>query len=247
MKQIVSIAGATGQVDGLSSAEIRLIAAHEAVAQGNGVLAPYDPVLLELLPRDPETIVTVLDIADTARNMEGNGVLRYAWARARGLGPLTMARLLPTGLRLTPKMLRLGIAGRALILVASELRHLADRGVKMAALHWHLADFLAATGDSEWLSHYIAVARRFNLRAGLCSHDMLRALQLAERLSGLEFVIAPISASGFMMIPDRDTCEVAIRRRRVDVFPHLGALGALDHEDCEYAASLGLRRFVVDS
>lgn len=247
VKQIVSIAGVTRSVDGLSLAEIRLIAAHEAVAQGNGVLAPYEPALLALLPRDPETIVTVLDIAETARSLEYSGALRYAWVRARGLGPLTMARLLPTGLRLAPHLLRLGIAGRGLFLVAAELRHVADRGFRMAALHWQLADFLVATGDSGWLSQYVGVARRYGLRAGLCSHDVLRALQLAERLRGLEFVIAPLSASGFMMTPDREACEVAIRRRRVDVLPHLGSLSALDPKDCEYAESLGLTRFVVDS
>ncbi len=247
MKQIVSIAGASRTVDGLSSVDIRLIAAHEAVAQGSGILTPYEPVLLGLLPRGSEIIVTVLDIAETARTLEHSGVLRYAWTRARGLGPRTLARLLPTGLRLGTQVLRLGIAGRGLFLVSAELRHIADRGFRMAALHWQLADFLVATGDSGWLSHYVAVARRYGLRAGLYSHDVRRALQLAERLRGLEFVIAPLSASGFMMTPDREACEVAVRQRRVDVLPHLGSLSTLDPKDCEYAESLGLTRFVVDS
>lgn len=247
MRQVVSIASVTRPFDGLSLTEVRLIAAHEAVAQRHGVLAPYEPALLGLLPRDPETIITVLDIAETARNLEYHGILRYAWVRARGLGPLTVTRLLPTGLRLGPEVLRLGIAGRGLLLVAAELRHVADRGFGMAALDWQLADFLVATGDARWLSHYAGVARRYGLRAGLCSHDLRRALQLAERTRGLEFVIAPLSASGFRMTPNREACEAAVRQRRVDVLPHLGSLGTLDPKDCEYAESLGLTRFVVDS
>lgn len=246
-KQIVSIAGAARLVEGLSLTEVRLIAAHEAAAQGNGVLAPYEPALLALLPRDPETIVTVLDIAEAARSLEHSGILRYAWARARGLGPLTVARLLPTGIRLGPQLLRLGIAGRGLMLVAVELRHVADRGFRAAALHWQLSDFLVAAGDSGWLSRYIGLARSYGLRPGLCSHDVRRALQVAEQLRGLEFVIAPLSAAGFRMTPDRETCEAAIRRRRADVLPHLGSLSALDPKDREYAEGLGLTRFVVDA
>jgi len=247
VRQVVSIASVTRPFDGLSLTEVRLIAAHEAVAQRHGVLAPYEPALLGLLPRDPETIITVLDIAETARDLEYHGILRYAWARARGLGRLTVARLLPTGVRLGPQLLRLGTAGWGLMLVAAELRHVADRGFKVAALHWQLADFLVAAGDSGWLSHYIHVARSYGLRPGLCSHDVRRALQLAEQLSGLEFVIAPLSAAGFRMTPDREACEAAIRRRRADVLPHLGSLSALDPKDREYAEGLGLTCFVVDA
>jgi hypothetical protein len=226
---------------------MRLIAARKAATQGDGVLAPYEPALLELLPRDHETIVTVLDIAETARNLEQRGILRYAWSRGLSLGPFTLARLLPTGLRLGLQLLRLGIAGWGLLLVAAELRQIADRGFRNVALHWQLSDFLVATGDSAWLSRYIGIARSYGLGPGLCSHDLRRAFHLVEQCGGLDFVIAPLSASGFRMTPNREACEVAIRRRRVDVLPHLGSLTALDPKDRDYAETLGFTRFVVDS
>ncbi len=245
-KRIVSLVGSGRSVEGLSQTEVRLITAYEAVCQGNGILAPYEPRLLELLPRDPETIVMVLDIAEAARNLEYDK-FRYVWTRLRGLGPLTVARLLPTGVRLGVQLLRLGVAGRALLLVAAELRHISDHGFKLATLHWQIADFLVATGNSGWLSRYVAVARCFGLRAGLCSNDLTRALELTERLSGLDFVIAPLSAVGFRMTPNQEVCEAAIRRRRADVFPHLGSLSTLDLKDRDYVEGLGLTRFVVDA
>jgi hypothetical protein len=246
-KQIVSIASANRSVEGLSLIEVRLIAAHVAAAQGNGILAPSEPTILALLPRDPETIVTVLDLAETARDLEHAGIWRHGWARTRSIGPLTLARLIPTGFRLGPQLLRSGNAGLGLMIAAAELRYVADRGFRAAALHWQLSDFLVAAGDSGWLSRYIGLARSYGLRPGLCSHDVRRALLLAEQFSGLDFIIAPLSAAGFRMTPDRETCEAVLRQRRVDVLPHLGSVTTLDPKDCEYAESLGLTRFVVDS
>jgi hypothetical protein len=246
-KQIVSVASATRTVEGLSLTDVRLIAAHEATARGDTILAPYEPALLASLPRDPDTIVTVLDIAETARGLEHGGIPRYGWARVRSLGPLTVARLLPTGLRLGPHLSRSGIAGLGLMLVAAELRHVADQGLRAAALHWQLSDFLVAAGDPGWLSSYISLARGYGLRTGLCSNDVGRALQLAGELRGLDFVIAPLSAAGFRMTPDRSACEAAIRRRRAEVLPHLGSLSTLDPADRAYAEGLGLTRFVVDA
>ncbi len=245
--QIVSVASAVRSVEGLSMTDVRLIAAHEAAAQGSAILAPYEPTLLASLPRDPETIVTVLDLAETARDLEHDGMPRYGWARARSLGPLTLARLLPIGFRLGLQLLQFGTAGLGLMLVAAELRHVTDQGFRAAALHWQLSDFLVATGDPAWLYRYISLARMYGLRVGLCSNDVGRALQLAEQLRGLDFVIAPLSAAGFRMTPDRGTCEAAIRRRTAELLPHLGSLSALDPRDRAYAEDLGLSRFVVDA
>jgi hypothetical protein len=245
-KLIVSIAGTARSFESLSLIEVKLIAAHEAAAQGNSILAPSAPPLLALVPHDPETIVTVFDLAETARELDRDGIFRYSWARARSMGFLTLARLLPIGFRLVPQLRGLGIAGLGLMLAAAELRHVADRGFRAVALHWQLSDFLVATGDSGWLYRYIGLARSYGLRAGMCSHDVRRALQLAEQLSGLDFVIAPLSAAGFRMTPDREGCEAVIKRRRVDVLPHLGSLNTIDPKDCAYAESLGLTRFVVD-
>jgi hypothetical protein len=244
--RIVSIGGVRSAVDGLSSVEAQLIAAHEAVARGDAILAPYRPALLASLPRDPVTIITVLDIAEAARSLEQEGVARYSWARARSLGPLTVARLLPTGLRLGSQMLGSGIAGLGLMLVAAELRHVADHGFRAAALHWQLSDFLVATGDRGWLARYVSVARGYGLRAGLCSNDVGRALQLAGELRDFDFVIAPLSAAGFRMTPHQSACEAIIRRRRAEVIPHLGSLSTFDPADLAYAQGLGLDRFVVD-
>ncbi len=244
--QIVSV-GSVGSVEGLSVTDVRLIAACEAAARGDTILTPYEPALLASLPRDPETIVTVLDIAETARGLEHSGIPRYGWARARSLGPITVARLLPTGLRLAPHLSRWGIAGLGLMLVAAELRHIADHGFRAAALHWQLSDFLVAASNPGWLSRYISVAHGYGLRAGLCSNDVGRALQLADEIRGLDFIIAPLSAAGFRMTPDRSACEAAIRGRRAEVLPHLGSLSTLDPEDRAYAEDLGLNRFVVDA
>jgi len=243
----VSIAGVRSTADGLSPIEAQLIAAHEAVAQGDAILAPYEPALLASLPRDPGTIITVLDITDTARRLERDGITRYGLARLRCLGPLTVARLLPTGLRLGPQLLRSGVAGLGLMLAAAELRHVADNGFRSAALHWQISDFLVATGNRRWLSGYVSVARRYGLQAGLCSNDVGRALQLADELRGFDFVIAPLSAAGFRMRPDQSTCEAIIRRRKTELIPHLGSLSTVDPADRAHAQGLGLTRFVVDA
>jgi len=245
--RIVSIADVRSEVDGLSSVEAQLIAAYEAVAQGDAILAPYEPALLASLPRDPDTIVTVLDIAKTARGLEHDGIPGYGWARIRSLGPFTVARLLPMGLRLGLRVLSSGIAGLGLMLMAAELCHIADQGFRAAALHWQISDFLVATGNRRWLSSYIGVARRYGLSVGLYSNDVGRAIQLADELRGFDFVIAPLSAAGFRMTPDQSACEAIIRRRRADLIPHLGSLSALDPADRAYAQSLGLNRFVVDA
>jgi len=245
--RIVSIAGVRSSVDGLSRVEAQLIAAHEAVAQGDAIMAPYEPALLASLPRDPSTIITVLDIAEMARGVEHDGIQRYGWARMRSFGPLTVARLIPLELGLGLRLLRSGIAGMGLMLVAAELRHVADQRFKAAALHWQISDFLVATGNADWLSGYIHVARSYGLHAGLCSDDVGRALQLVDGLHGCDFVIAPLSVAGFRMKPDQSACETIIRRRKVDLVPHLGSLCSLDPEDCAYAQSLGLDRFVVDA
>ncbi len=139
------------------------------------------------------------------------------------------------------------MAGLGLMLVAVELRHVADHGFRAAALDWQLSDFMVSVGDPWWLSRYIALTRGYGLRAGLCSNDVGRVLRLASELRGLDFVIAPLSAAGFRMTPDRSTCEGAIRRRRIELFPHLGSLSAVDPEDRAYAESLGLTRVVVDA
>lgn len=241
------MASAAPSVEGLSLTDVRLIATYEAAARGDAILAPYEPALLACLPRNPETIVTVLDIAETSRGLEHGGIPRYGWTRARSLGPLTMARLLPTGLRLAPQLWRSGIAGLGLMLVAAELRHIVDQGFRAAALHWQLSDFLVAAGDPGWLSRYIRVARGYGLRAGLCSNDVGRVLRLAGQLRGLDFVIAPLSAAGFRMTPDRSACEAAIGQRRTEVLPHLGSLRTIDPTDRAYAEGLGLTRFVVDA
>lgn len=245
--RMVSIAGVRSAVDGLSRVEAQLIAAHEAVAGGDAILAPYEPALLASLPRDPGTIITILDVAETARGLEHDGIRRYGWARIRSLGPLTVARLSPVGLRLGLQLWWSGIAGLGLMLVAAQLCHVADHGFRLAALHWHISDFLVATGNQEWLSEYIKVAHRFGVRAGLCSNDVGRALQLADRLRGFEFVIAPLSAAGFRMAPDQSACEATIRRRRAEVIPHLGSLSTFDPADRAYAERLGLTRYVVDA
>lgn len=245
--QIVALASAGGSGEGLSLTDTRLIAAHEATARGDAILAPYDPALLASLPRSPETIVTVLDIAETARGLEQAGIPRYGWARARSLGPLTMARLLPAGLRLGPQLPRSGIAGLGLVLVAAELRHAADLGFAATTLHWQLSDFLVANEHAAWLSRYAGLARGYGLRAGLCTNDIGRALRIAGGLRGLDFIIAPLSAAGFRMTPDRSTCEAAIRERTLEVIPHLGPLDSLDPDDRTYAESLGLARYVVDA
>jgi len=244
--RIVSVAGSGRISAALSPTDAQLIAAHEAAAGGDAILVPSDPALLASLPRHAETIVTVLDIGRTARDLERAGIARYGLRRARSLGPLTMARLLPTGLALGPLLSRSGIAGLGLVLVAAELQHAADLGIGAAALHWQLSDFLIANGQSPWLSRYIALARRCGLRTGLCANDMGRALRLAGGLRGLDFIVAPLSAAGFGMTPDRSTCETLIRDRALDLIPHLGPLESLDPDDRAYAESLGLTRFVVD-
>jgi hypothetical protein len=244
--RIVSIEGVRSAVDGLSAVEVQLIAAHEAAARGDAILVPYKPALLASLPRDPVTIITVLDIAETARDLERGGILRYGWMRIRSLGFLTAARVLPTGVQLGLQLSRLGIAGLGLMVGAAELRHAADLGFRAAALHWQISDFLVATGDRGWLSRYVGVARGYGLRAGLCSNDVGRALQLAGELRGLDFVIAPLSAAGFRMTPHQSACEAIIRRRMAELIPHLGSLSTFDPADLEYAQGLGLDRFVVD-
>ena len=245
--QISAVAGASSSGAGLSRTDAWLIAAHEAAARGDTILAPYDPTLLTSLPQDTETMVTVLDIAETARGLEQAGIPRYGWARARSLGPRTMARLLPAGLRLGPQLPRSGIAGLGLALVAAELRHAADLGIGTTALHWQLTDFLVANEQAAWLSRYVGLARGYGLRAGLCTNDIGRALLIAGELRGLDFIIAPLSAAGFRMTPDRSTCEAAIRQRSLEVIPHLGPLDDLDPDDHAYAESLGLARYVVDA
>ncbi len=247
VKRIVSVASAARSVEGLTLTDVRLIDALEAAAAGDAILVPYDPCLLARLPRDCDLMVTVLDILEIARGLEQSGILRYGWRRSWTLGPLTLGRLVPTEARLCPRALRSGIAGVGLMLAAAELRHAADYGVAAATLHWQLSDFLIANNEYEWLSVFFALARRYGLRVGICSNDVGRALQLADELHGLDFVIAPLSAAGFRMTPDRSTCEVAIRRRRVEVLPHLGSLRALDQEDRAYAERLGLTRLVVDA
>jgi hypothetical protein len=243
----MSIAGVPANVNGLSRVEAQLIAAHEAVAQGDGILAPYEPALLASLPRDPSTIITVLDIAETARSLEHDGIPRYGWARIRSLGPLTITRLLPMELRLGLQLLGARIAGLGLMLVATELRHVADHGFRAAALHWQISDFLVATGNLGWLRGYISLARRCGLRSGLWSNDVGRALQLADELRGFDFVIAPLSAAGFRMTPNQSACEAIIRRRRVELIPDLGSLNTFDPADYVYAQGLGLDRFLVDA
>jgi hypothetical protein len=79
-------------------------------------------------------------------------------------------------------------------------------------LRWLISGFLVGAGNHEWLSGYIDVARRYGLRAGLCFNDISRALQITDELRGLDFVIAPISATGFRMTPDQSTCEAIILR-----------------------------------
>jgi len=243
----LSIAGVRFPVDSLSRVEAQLIAAHEAVAQDDAILAPYEPTLLASLPHDPNTIITVLDIAEMARGLEHDGIQRYGWARMRSLGPLTVARLIPLEIRLGLRLLGSGTAGMGLMLVAAELRHVADQRFRAAALHWQISDFLVATGNVDWLSGYISVARSYGLHAGLCCNDVGRALQLVDGVHSCDFVIAPLSAAGFRMKPDQSACEIIIRRRKVDLIPHLGSLSSFDPEDRAYAQALGLDRFVVDA
>ncbi len=243
----MSIASVRSRVDGLSSVEAQLIAAHEAVALGDAILAPYGPALLTSLPRDPGTIITVLDVAETARGLEHDGIPRYAWARLRSLGPLTMTRLVSTGFRFGPKLLCSGIAGLGLMLVAAELRHVADHGFRAVALHWQISDFLVATSNRWWLSGYIGLARRYGLNVGLYSNDVGRALRVAEELRGFDFVIAPISAAGFRMTPNQSVCEAIIRRRITELIPHLGSLSTFDSTERAYAQGFGLNRFIVDA
>jgi hypothetical protein len=234
-------------VDGLSRVEAQLITAHEAVAEGDAVLAPYQPALLASLPPDSNTIISVFDLAETARGLEHDGILRYGWARVRSLGPLTIARLIPMGLKLGMHLFGSGIAGMSLMLLASELRYVADQRFSAVALHWQISDFLIATRNVEWISGYVNVARKYGLGAGLCSNDVGRALQILDKVRGCDFVIAPISAAGFQMKPDKSACESIIRRRRVELIPHLGSLSTLDPDDRAYAVGLGLDRFVVDA
>jgi hypothetical protein len=133
------------------------------------------------------------------------------------------------------------------MLVATELRHVADHGFRAAALHWQISDFLVATGNLGWLRGYISLARRCGLRSGLWSNDVGRALQLADELRGFDFVIAPLSAAGFRMTPNQSACEAIIRRRRAELIPDLGSLNTFDPADYVYAQGLGLDRFLVDA
>jgi hypothetical protein len=244
MRLVVSLANS--HAEGLTPAEVRLIAALEADARGDPVLAPYQPGLLKSLPRHPETIVTVLHLSETARDLQRQGMVRYAWTRARSLGFLSLIRLLLTGIRIVPEAIRMGMGGLGLMVAAAEMCHIASLGFNAVALHWELSDFVAATSNWNWLSRYIGLGRRYGLSVGLCSNDLRRVLNLAGRLPGLDFVIGPLSASGFRMTPDKEACEAAICRRTIEVIPHLGAKSTLDPRDREYAEDLGLTRIVVE-
>lgn len=47
-----------------------------------------------------------------------------------------------------------GLAGLGLMLVAAELRHVADHGFGVATLRWQLSDFLVAKDQTDWFSGF---------------------------------------------------------------------------------------------
>ena len=181
------------------------------------VLTVFDDTIREALVafqrwRDVQVWAVVPNMFAFIRDLTDLGLVGAARARFLRLTPSEMVR---TGLRTISALggvRRRDLAVGTMLVSDMELAALRELRVTRILLHPQVTEIALAGGAATVFRALAATAQRLGIKAGLVTHNPLRAAAvLGPELRRFAPIIAPCNSKGYKMFPNREECERLFR------------------------------------
>lgn len=215
-----------------------------------GLVSTVTPAIVSAVRQTKFPFYPIIpNIMGYVREATHAGVARAGLRRLLRTGAWNLSKLAVQCFGSLPKLIYGDFSVVMEILLEIELRDLAGCQPQVVFLHSTTVDLALALENWELLKSFcLRMRQRWKVEPGLVTYNLGKLLPALETHNiHTQYIIAPVNREGYLMNPDKQTCEKEIKASSHcfigdRIAPYRDPLS----DDATYLSSLGIQSYILD-